>query len=347
MAELVCYMRDGKETGSVRTKWERRLLSAMLGAVLLMYLSVSAALAQMGQQPISPWTYQAMLGCGMDVDWAKTAQGIRCYSSQAPQDFTQAGLKHVRIRVKDDADTTMLDHLERIVQDCLDCGLIPILAYQADCFKKNPDEANLEKVVSWWRTVAQRFRDVSYLVAFDVMIECTDALNKQPDRLNALFERTVAAIRESNPERIVMISPRMRSDPLYLHELEIPAAHNGYLMAEWHFYAAGPSKINPKKQWTTGTQQERQLILDKIRAACEWQGGTGIPTWVGAWMPGNYNDGNEYTVQEQCAFASFVVSALRAEGIPFAVNSDTKFYDREMNAWNESLQPVLRVILGE
>ena len=296
--------------------------------------------------PISPWAYQTMLGCGIDVDWAKTAQGIRLYSSQTPYDFARAGINHVRIRVKEDADEKLLEHLERIVQDCLDNHLIPIIAYQADAFKNDPSDENLVQVTAWWRRVAERFRAASFFLSFDVMIECTDALNKQPDRLNVMYESVVAAIRETNPERIVMISPRMRSDPSYLSEMSIPSAHNGYLMAEWHFYAAGPSKNNPRKLWTTGTEQEKQLIQEKIQLAIQWQESTGIPTWVGAWMPGNYNDGNEYSVEEQCAFASFVSSALRDAGIPFAINSDTKFYDRENNTWLSERQPVFQVIFG-
>ena len=34
-------------------------------------------------------------------------------------------------------------------------------------------------------------------------------------------------------------------------------------MAEWHFYASGPDKINEKKLWTTGTDAEKKLITDK------------------------------------------------------------------------------------
>ena len=69
-----------------------------------------------------------------------------------------------------------------------------------------------------------------------------------------------------------------------MSELKIPSAHNGYLMTEWHFYASGPDKINEKKLWTTGTDAEKKLITDKIQTALAWQQ-TGIPTWVGAWMP--------------------------------------------------------------
>lgn len=144
-----------------------------------------------------------------------------------------------------------------------------------------------------------------------------------------------------------MISPRLRSDAAYLSELKIPTAHNGYLMAEWHFYAAGPSKTNERKLWTTGTEAEKKLITDKIQLALNWQRENQIPTWVGAWMAGDYNDGNNYSIQEQVVFASFMNEQLTKAGIPFAVNSDTKFYNREKNMWVEEMQPVFSCIYGK
>lgn len=162
--------------------------------------------------------------------------------------------------------------------------------------------------------------------------------------LNRMIEQCVAAIRETNPDRIIMMSPRLRSDPAYLSELKIPSAGNGYLMAEWHFYAAGPSRTNEKKLWTVGTEQEKKRIEDKIKSALDWQMQTGIPTWVGAWMPGNYNDGNDYSLEEQMVFAGFMCDSLEHAGIPFAVNSDTKFYDREKQEWIEEMIPLRNLI---
>ena len=77
-----------------------------------------------------------------------------------------------------------------------------------------------------------------------------------------------------------------------------------------------------------------------------WQKETDIPTWVGAWMPGNYNEGNTYTVQEQVAFSAFMTEALTQANIPFAIKSDTKFYDRETNQWIAEMQPVFRTIFS-
>lgn len=302
-------------------------------------------LSELGKNPIKPDEYVEILGKGLDVDWSKTDKGIENYNSNTVTDFKEKGISHVRIRIAKDATEDVLKGLDKQIKDCIDNGLIPVVAYQADEFKNDPSQEKINKVVKWWGTVAERYKDYSYLISFDMLIEATDALNKAPEKLNEIYEAVVTEIRKSNPERILMMSPRLRSDPSYLSELKIPTKHNNYIMAEWHFYAAGPSKTNDKKLWTTGTDTEKKLITEKINLALEWQKKTGIPTWVGAWMPGNYNDENDYSIKEQVAFAGFMSSELEKAKIPFAVNSDTKFYDRENNKWIEAMMPVLDEIL--
>lgn len=299
-----------------------------------------------GQTPIAPEVYQDMLGHGMDVDWSKTNQGREYYTEKTAADFAAAGVDHVRIRIADDITPELLESLDKQVEDCLEYGIIPIIAYQADDFKNDPSDKNLKKAVKWWKEMAEHFEDTSYLLSFDLLIEATDELNKDSEWLNDYFAEAVTEIRKTNPERIIMISPRLRSDAAYLHELEIPKDHNGYLMAEWHFYAAGPSKTNEKKLWTTGTAEEKQLIQDKIQLALQWQAKTGIPVWVGAWMPGDYNDGDNYSIGEQCVFAAYMTESLDEAGIPFAVNSDTKFYDREQQMWQEEMLPLRTLLFG-
>ncbi|MGN0407350.1 MAG: glycoside hydrolase family 5 protein, partial [Bacteroides sp.] len=296
--------------------------------------------------PIDPWTYQRILGKGVDVDWCKTKHGMENYSSRMVDDFKAAGVSHVRIRIKDDADEQLLSLLDRQVSDCLSRGIIPVIAYQADYMKNSPDSENIQRVAQWWTTVAEHFQNVSYLVSFDLIIEVTDELNKQPDTLNEIYEKLVSAVRKTNPKRIIMISPRYRSDASYLNDLKIPSEAGGYLMAEWHFYAAGPSKDNEKKMWTTGKDEEKQLIVNKVNTALEWQKKNNIPTWVGAWMPGNYNDGNDYSVSEQTVFAAFMTQTLSDAGIPFAINADTHFYDSEKNIWIEDMQPVFKAVFS-
>ena len=294
---------------------------------------------------IAPNKYQDLLGVGIDVDWAKTEKGRKAYNSIDPFNFKERGFSHVRIRVKDNVDTLLLRHLHRIVDDSLKVGLIPILAYQAKDFKMNPNRENMQKAVNWWSTVSKSFKGYSPKLSFDLIIEVTDELNKNPEILNEFYEHTVSEIRKTNPERNIFISPVMRSAPENLHLLKIPSKSNKHLLAEWHMYASGPSKNNQKKIWTTGTETEKELILSKIHSAQLWSQQNRIKTWVGAWMPGDYNRDDSYRISEQVHFASFVAEELKRAKIPFAINSDTKFYDRETHKWIPKMSLILDAIL--
>jgi hypothetical protein len=294
---------------------------------------------------ISPKEYSNILGKGIDVIWAESHKGIENFNSKMVKDFKQAGFSHIRIRVKDYPDNNLLSHIDKVVQECLTNDLIPIIAYHGGLFEEKPTMENLEKSVQWWDVVANHFKDRTHKVSFDLIIEVTDALNKEKDMLNLFYEKAVATIRKTNPTRIIFISPLVRSAPEYLKDLNIPTQHNNFLMAEWHFYASGPDKTNEKKKWTTGTEEEKELIRAKIRTALNWQKTTGIYTWVGAWMAGNYNKGNDYSVQEQVVFANFVTCELTKNQIPFAINADHKYYDAKNGIWYSEMKPVLDEII--
>ena len=63
-------------------------------------------------------------------------------------------------------------------------------------------------------------------------------------------------------------------------------------------------------------------------------------------MAGDYNKDNQYTLAEQIQFASFVCQALDAAGIPFAVNADAHFYNREAGTWYAEMAPLRQLIWG-
>lgn len=297
--------------------------------------------------PISPNDYVLQLKEGVDVDWAKTNPGIKAYNLQTVKDFVSRGWSHVRIRISNDLTPEFISHIKRIIEDCLNEGLIPIVAYQGEFFKTNPTIDNAKLVGAWWNQLAKELKDYSYLLTFNFLIEVTDELKKNQTMLDFVLEECTNQIRVTNPSRIIFISPLVRSSPEYLKYLAIPTKHNNYLMAEWHFYAAGPSKTSDAKKWTIGNPEEKKLITDSIQSAVDWQNQTGLKTWVGAWMPGNYNDGDDYSIQEQVVFSNFMSSELRKNKIPFAVNSDTKFYDRDTNTWIEEMKPVVDIILNK
>lgn len=319
---------------------------------LTMLAALLFCFAAMNAQPssITPTDYQKMLGRGLDADWwgrsEKNKQGD--YTELAVAKFARQGVQHIRIRMHHYNVTAQdLGRLKKQIAACHHNGLVPVIAFSAKPYKENPTSAEHEKVVKWWRKMAEALKDEASDVSFDLIIEPSHKLKKNPDELNSLYDHCVTAIRETNPHRIIFIAPQNLSHPEGLQNLVIPQDGNGFIMAEWHFYAAGPDKSNPKKLWTTGTDTEKQLIRERIEIARQWQEITGIRTWVGAWMPGNYNKGNHYTVEEQVIFADFMCRELEKAGIPFAINADKIFYDYATDQWKEAYIPLMDKIFGK
>ena len=299
-------------------------------------LTLTAFIANAQPSAITPQDYQQMLKKGIDVDWWGRSEKNKygAYSETAVKRFAQQGIKHVRFRLHHYRFTD--EDFKRLfsqINTCMQNDLIPIIAFSAKPYKENPNAEEHEKVVKWWKIMAERCKDLSPKVSFDLIVEPSEKVKKDVAELNSLYEDCVATIRKTNPKRIIFIASPKLSHPEGLKYLQTPLQSNSYLMAEWHFYAAGPSKTNNKKRWTSGTAEEKQQIKKSIKVAVDWQKETGIYTWVGAWMPGDYNKGDNYSVKEQIEFASFMTKQLDKYGIPFAINSDDKFYDYHVENW--------------
>ena len=310
-------------------------------------LTLTAFIVNAQPSAIAPRDYQLMLKKGIDVDWWGRSEKNKysAYSETAVKRFAQQGIKHVRFRLHHYHFTD--EDFKRLfsqINTCMQYELIPIIAFSAKPYKEKPNAGEHEKVVEWWKRMAEKCKNLSPMVSFNLIVEPSDQVKKDVEELNSLYEDCVTAIRKTNPKRIVFIAPPKLSHPEGLKDLKIPSMGYGYLMAEWHFYAAGPSKSNDKKRWTTGTAEEKQKIKKSIKVAVDWQKETGIYTWVGAWMPGAYNKDDNYSVKEQTEFASFMTQQLDKHGVPFAINADHHFYDYKAEQWIPKYKDLLNTI---
>ncbi len=296
------------------------------------------------RQPITPAIYDRLLGVGLNVNWVTFPKEEKYFNFQEAKAIRQIGFTHVRIRFKESSSPQELDQkLHHAVNIALKARLIPIIAFGAKNFNENPNQKTLKQALKVWQNVAASFKNYPYLLSYDLIIEPGKKLNKHPELLNEFYQEAIKEIRRQDPHRLIFLAPLHCSSPYYLNQLHFPP-HDDYLLAEWHFYAAGPSKKNKNKLWTTGTKKEKELIIAKIAAAKKWSQKNHILLWVGAWMPGNYNHGNNYSPAEQIKFASFMAGQLAANHIPFALNADGQFYNAKDKKWISQRLPVLQAI---
>ncbi len=298
---------------------------------------------------ITPQEMVKRMGVGVDATWSEVPGKIAAYTPEATAAFAREGFRHIRLRVAEDNASKMWPYLDREVHDALNNGMIPIIANQSATFEDDPTPEHQAAWVAWWGEVAEHYRDAPYELMFDLEIEiaASSPLSDEPiTQLNQAYRQAISAIRKTgghNDKRIIIVSAHRRSDPKKLEMLDISSFRgNTYLIGEFHEgYASGPSKDPDSSHcYTDGNDADIERIESRVKAAVAWRKKTGIPVWEGAWMPGNYNKGDDYSIEEQKHFARDFVRILNRYNIPHAINATKKFYDVTTNQWNERREVV-------
>ena len=291
--------------------------------------------------------YQKQLGIGINVNWILFPKETKNYTSQVPKDFKNIGFNTIRLRfdfykkkrnkfIKRDK-SKYIKIIKKVINDCLNNHLNVVLSDAAINFKINPNKKTEQILLDNWKLISKEFKNYPYSVSYDLIIEPGKNLSKRKLKnnwiLNDFYKRAYKNIRKIDSKRIIMWAPNKLSNPFNLPKTWYPK-NDKYIMAEWHMYAAGPKDDYEK------------MIPKKTKFAYEWSIKNHIPTWVGAWMPGNYNHGNTYNKYEQIEFSKFMINTLKEYNIPFAINADQKFYNIKSKKFEYRLN-VLNVIIDK
>ena len=319
---------------------ERRLAPVLVVSVLLAVLSCWVLYASLRSESVvcDAWCVTSRMRVGVAIDWLRgwpaARQGLRAYleDRSLPVLFRRLGFSHVRIRVGFDTafNETKLHLLRMMVEDFLEAGIVPIIAYDARGLRMDPGNVTEQRLfVEWWARVARALRDTPNYVVFDLLIESSGALRNRCNLLNKLYNETIRVIRQIDPYRVVAVTPCGASSPFMLDELHVPL--DRWVIVEWHVYAGGPKGCN-------GTLYNATLVREAVEAALAWSRIHGVSVWMGAWRPvriprrgvQRYPDGavkplTPLPVAER--FTRLVVPLVCSHGIPLTLNSAHIYID--------------------
>ena len=132
--------------------------------------------------PIAPAALVSQMGVGIDCQWSEVDSRIANYSTQELIDFRNKGFQHFRLRVNKRPASLLWPFLDAQIQDCLNNGGIPIVAYQSATFEDDPSAQNQADWVQWWADVATHYKDYSHRLMFDLMVEiaASSSLSEAP-----------------------------------------------------------------------------------------------------------------------------------------------------------------------
>lgn len=199
--------------------------------------------------------------------------------------YKDAGFDIVRVPVRWDNYTgrtvpyaitkAWLDRVEQVVDWGLDKGLFIVLnAHHDDWIKNDYSSANKARFDSIWTQIAERFKNKSEKLIFEVLNE-PHGLNKIQN--DDMHRRIISIIRKTNPTRLIIFQGHDWGGSNELLTAEIP--EDEYVIGSFHSY--DPYLFGLEGQGTWGTQADYNSLDNKFKAVSDWSEKNNIPVFLG------------------------------------------------------------------
>jgi len=329
-----------------------------IGFVLaLLFMSLLQA-----NEPVTPWQMIKKMQRGINIGNTMEAPYEGQWQSPVQEyyfdDYVDAGFTCVRIPIRWDnhlsatapfaIDSTWLNRVEQVVDWALQRGLVTIINAHHDrwLYENFPD--SLKRFESLWAQIAERFKDKSPNLLFEIINEpYFDLTRAQIDTLN----RTILkVIRQSNPTRIVILtgggndtSPGLTSY-LVVEHLKVP--DDPYVMAYFHYYKprqfTKDDANNSTDYW--GSAQDKAQVDEHFDLVKQWVDTAQVPMLLG-----EFGADNVKPLEPRLEWYSYVTGAARSRGFGFTVwcagpSSGKYTYLRRKGMWEFEQ---LNVITGQ
>jgi endoglucanase len=241
-----------------------------------------------------------------------------------------------------------LETLDWVVNKGLEANLIVILdLHEYTTMADNP-EAKKEMFLSFWKQVAPRYKDKSGKVVFEVLNEPNQKLTVE--MWNTFLAEAVKIIRESNPDRTLVIGPGNWNGIESLNTLKLPENDRNVIVTV-HFYHpmrfthqgaawAGEYKNLSGIKWT-GTPDEKEEVESKLKVAADWSLKNDRPIFLGEF--GAYDKGD---MDSRACYTAFVARTAEKLGFCWAYwqfDSDFIVYNIEKECW---IEPILNALMN-
>jgi endoglucanase len=191
-------------------------------------------------EPLPGFTRGMNLGNGFDAP-SEGEWGVVLTEAHF-EHIAAAGFDHVRLPVRFSAhaakeapytiDEAFFRRIDWALEQAAARGLSIIVDLHHYEEIHEAPEAHTARFLALWRQIAQRYADRPATVAFELLNEPCKALS--PEKWNPILAQAIAVVRESNPERIVLVDSYFWAASDYLGVLALPDDAN--VVATFHMY---------------------------------------------------------------------------------------------------------------
>lgn len=265
--------------------------------------------------------------------------------------YASAGFKNVRIPVTWDAhvsdtvpydiDSVWLNRVEEIIDWALARDLYVVVnAHHEIWLKNNFNNLKQDRFLAIWTQVAERFKDKSLKLIFEILNEPDGMTLAQVDALNI---EVLNVIRQSNPGRAVIYSGNGFTPAEAMINAAIPSDEN--IIANFHSYDPWEFAGQCTRRW--GSVQDKQDLRDIYQRVSDWSANINIPVTVNEYGAAMYDfqaDENVCNESDRLAYIKAHVELQKEFGIASSVWDDGgsfQIYDRQSNSYSNALESLI------
>jgi endoglucanase len=239
-------------------------------------------------------------------------------------------------------DPAFVDRVTWVVDQALSAGLMVVLnVHHYEEIFSDP-QGQRDRLLALWRQIGTQFRDYPNSMVFEVLNEPHGSLT--PELWNALLVDALAVIRESNPDRYVILGTGEWGGIGAMNRLQLP--DDDRLIFTFHYYAPflfthqGAEWVSGSDAWlgtTWGTSQDSAAVRNDFDTVAAWAAQHRIMVFMGEF--GAYS---RAAIGDRVAWTAFVAREAERRGFSWAYwEFDAGFGAYTNGQWNELHQALI------
>jgi len=234
-------------------------------------------------------------------------------------------------------DETFLDRVTWVVDQALSAGLTVVLnMHHYEEIFSDP-QAQRDRFLALWQQIATNFREYpDTALVFEVLNEPN--ANLTPELWNEFLVDALAVIRQTNPNRYVMLGTAEWGGIGAMDRLQLP--DDNRLIFTFHYYEPfqfthqGAEWVTGSDAWlgtTWGTSQDSAAVQNDFDTVADWASQHDVPVFMGEF--GAYS---RAVLDDRLAWTTFVAREAEARGFSWAYwEFDAGFGAYTNGQWNE------------
>jgi endoglucanase len=308
-----------------------------------------------------PFAVNKLIGRGINIgnaldgpnegDWGVTLQ------EEYFQKIKDAGFNSIRLTIRWSShaqdkpqytiDPNFLNRVDWAIKNTLSRNLVLIINVQNYFELYSDPNGQIPKFLAMWEQIAEHYKGYPNTLLFELLNEPQG--NLKDAEWNTLLKEALTVVRQSNPDRMVVIGPANFNRVYEVKRLQLPEDDHNIIVTV-HYYLPdkfthqGAPWVSGSEKWLgmkwTGSEAEKQRIVKDFDLVAKWAKENNRPIYLGEFGTYEKADMDSRVRWTKCVADTAVEHGFSFTCWQFAYN--LAIYDMKDKTW---IKPLLDAII--